>query len=141
MGWDLVNPWVIVSALCCVLLSAPLLHAADERPPSAQEGTEGTVLAIDAGDLVLDVGSGAEVQVGTVVELWRPMRVRHPVTGKVLTDRFKLGTVRLTEVRSVLSLAKVDASAFRRPPMRGGYQARSFDQGGPMLGGGLSYAF
>lgn len=146
---------VTASIFLCSVLSASLGHAADDRP--ARRTYEGTVLALDAGDLILDVGSTTGAQVGMSVEVWRPMRVRHPVTGKILVDRFKIGSVRLSEVQNVMSLAKVDVSAFQRQPTPGDVvivplpeqpvpttkpnQARSFDQGGPSLGGALSYAF
>ena len=72
-------------------LVAPLSRAAPE--PLSKPAAEGTVAAIDTGDLVLDIGSAAGIRPGQVVELWRPMRLRHPVTGKVLVDRFKIGSV------------------------------------------------
>jgi hypothetical protein len=95
-----------------VALAAPVLHAAT---PPLSKPVEGTVVAIDSGDLVLDIGSAAGVRPGQVVELWRPMRIRHPVTGKALVDRFKIGSVRLIEVQAVLSLGKVDGAPSRAP--------------------------
>jgi hypothetical protein len=41
----------------------------------------------------------------------------------------------------LLAEAGVNMGAGFQANVRGGYQARSFDQGGPTLGGGLSYAF
>jgi hypothetical protein len=41
----------------------------------------------------------------------------------------------------LLGEAAVDVGAGFRVDVRGGYQARSFNQGGPTLGGGLGYAF
>ncbi|MBX3226779.1 MAG: hypothetical protein KIT84_38830 [Labilithrix sp.] len=79
---------------------------------------EGTLVAIDAGDLVLDIGQEANVQVGQVVELWRPVRLKHPVNGKVLVDRFKIATVKLVDVQRVLSLGKIE-QASQRPPATG----------------------
>ena len=66
---------------------------------------DGTVIAIDGGDLVLDLGTTKGVHDGDVVEIWRPLRLRHPVTGQALVDRFRIGSLRLTQVRGVLSLA------------------------------------
>jgi hypothetical protein len=79
---------------------------------------DGTVVAIDSGDLVIDVGKSKGAHEGEEVELWRPVHVRHPVTGHVLSDRFRIGTVRLTQVQSMLSLAKIDGT-FLRPPAAG----------------------
>jgi hypothetical protein len=41
----------------------------------------------------------------------------------------------------LLGEAGIDVGAGLRVDVRGGYQARRFDQGGPTLGGGLAYAF
>jgi hypothetical protein len=98
------------AAALTVLVFMPIVDPSSARAAAP----EGTVVAIDSGDLVLDIGA-AGVRIGQVVELWRPMRVRHPVTGKVLVDRFKIGNVRLVEVQNVLSLAKVDGTTTRAP--------------------------
>jgi hypothetical protein len=76
------------------------------------------VVAIDAGELVVDVGAARGVHDGDLVELWRPVRLRHPVTGQLLVDRFRIGTLRLTQVRSTLSLAVIEG-AVSRPPAAG----------------------
>lgn len=75
---------------------------------------EGTLLAIDTGDLVFDIGRAA-VRQGQVVELWRPVRLKHPVTGKVVVDRFKIATVKLTDVQAVMSLGRVEQGSQRQP--------------------------
>jgi len=60
--------------------------------------------------------------VGSTLEIWRPLKLKHPVTGKVLTDRFKIGAVDVVQVRKVVSLAKPsgalarDARRRRDPP-------------------------
>lgn len=92
--------------------AAPRAAGAPLAPPEA------TVLAIDSGDLVVDLGTNKGVREGQIVELWRPLRVRHPVTGQTLVDRFKLGTIRLAQVQATLSLAKVE-NQLLRPPATG----------------------
>jgi hypothetical protein len=95
-------------AACLVSLSfAPLLHAA----PSAD--VEGYVLTMDSGDVVVDVGKQRGAAVGDVLELWRPLKLKHPVTGKIVTDRFLIGRLRLTQVRDTLSLAQPDGALAR----------------------------
>lgn len=89
--------------------TAPRASAATLAPPEA------TVLAIDSGDLVVDLGTTKGAREGQVVELWRPLRMRHPVTGQTLVDRFRLGTIRLTQVQPTLSLAKVEGTLLRSP--------------------------
>ena len=84
------------------------------RAAVAAESHEGTLIAIDAGDLVLDVGRNA-VRPGQVVELWRPVRLKHPVTGKLLVDRFRIATLKLVDVQAVMSLARVEQASQRAP--------------------------
>lgn len=81
---------------------------------AAAEGHEGTLLAIDAGDLVFDVGRSA-VHKGQIVELWRPVKLKHPVTGKLVVDRFRIATVKLVDVQAVMSLGRVEQGSQRTP--------------------------
>jgi hypothetical protein len=112
------------AALAIAVLSLSLLRALEAHGQSSRV-VEGTVVAIDSGDLVVDIGSANGARVGQVIELWRPMRLRHPVSGKMLTDRFKIGRVRLVEVQKVLSIARIDAdsealkNSFSRAPATG----------------------
>lgn len=100
-----------LAAAAVLTLRAPA-RAETAPPPDA------TVIAIDGGDLVLDIGAPKGVRDGDVVELWRPVRVRHPVTGATLVDRFRIGSLRLTQVRGSLSLSVVEGAA-SRPPATG----------------------
>jgi hypothetical protein len=74
---------------------------------------EGTVMALQDEDLVLDLGSARGAFDGAEVEIWRPIKLKHPVTGKVLTDRFRIGVLELQQVRSAMSLARVKGSLSR----------------------------
>ena len=110
----------LLSSTCLVALGVALpasgwaQSAAPARPASA----DAAVVAIDTGELVLDVGAARGVHEGDLVELWRPVRLRHPVSGQMLVDRFRIGTLRLTQVRSSLSLSVVEG-ALSRPPAVG----------------------
>ncbi|MDB4936972.1 MAG: hypothetical protein JWP87_3944 [Labilithrix sp.] len=110
------------SACACtaLLLASGAAHAEGVPSPTRSNAgaPEGTVVAIDTGELVVDVGSAKGVHEGDLVELWRPLRVRHPVTGQMLVDRFRIGTLRLTQVRSTLSLSVVEGG-LSRPPATG----------------------
>lgn len=79
-------------------------------PTWAQTKTGGdvraTIVSLDGEDLVVDLGVGQGATEGTLVELWRPVKLRHPVSGKFLEDRFRIGTLQLTQVRPNLSLAQ-----------------------------------
>lgn len=66
-------------------------------------------------DIVLDVTSVDGAKVGTIVELWRPLTLRHPVTGEDISDQFLIGRLRLTQVRGALSLARPLGALAREP--------------------------
>jgi hypothetical protein len=101
--------WFVATA--AVALSTKSAHA---QTPSA----EGAVVAVERDDVIVDLGQSRGAADGDVVEIWRPLRLKHPVTGKVLFDRFVIGKLRLVQVRPSLSLAKPDGS-LSRPPEAG----------------------
>jgi len=84
-------------------------------PTALAEGPVGTIIAIDAGELVVDYGALKGAHDGDVVELWRPLRLKHPVSGKPLNERFRIGALRLVQVRGTLSLATLEGTATRTP--------------------------
>ena len=84
-------------------------------PAALAEGPVGTIVAIDAGELVVDYGALKGAHDGDVVELWRPLRLKHPVSGKPLNERFRIGALRLVQVRGTLSLATLEGTATRAP--------------------------
>jgi hypothetical protein len=109
-----------------VLLSADA--AAQPRSPSGQGDLEiiGTVLAVqdenaitdEERELVVDLGADRGGSEGLLVELWRPLKLKHPVTGKLIVDRFRIGTVKLGQVRPTLALASA-AGSLARPATAG----------------------
>lgn len=100
------------TALTAAVALAILVAA---TPSSAQTGPtlEGTVLLLDGGDVVVDLGKARGIGDGDVVELWRPIKVKHPVTGRLITDRFKIGELKITQARDVLSLARPSGALLR----------------------------
>ena len=102
-------------ALASLALGA-LLFAGSVRAEDAY--VEGTVLGADSTDLVVDLGSSRGASDGAVVELWRSIRVKHPVTGQMLTDRFLIGKLKLIQVRPNLALAQPNG-VLSRPPQPG----------------------
>ena len=124
--------WITSAAIVCPLLSASAAHAqggeADAQEPAARTAAgsaalanapppsvAGTVLGIDGEDIVLDLGSSKGAADGSVVELWRPFKLRHPVTGQTLTDRFRIGALRLVQVQRTLALARPEGTLTRGP--------------------------
>ena len=93
--------WIVALCTC-----ASVAHA---------QGTtqEGSLVAVDAEDLILDLGSTRGAREGDIVDLWRPLRVKHPVTGKLIVDRFRIGQLRLVQVRPTIALARPEGALAR----------------------------
>jgi hypothetical protein len=90
-------------------------HPQEVRGQTPDVAKEGTVVQVELDDMVLDLGSLEGAATNAIVEVWRPIRVKHPVTGKVLVDRFLFGHLRLIQVGSNLSLAQAEGTLMRVP--------------------------
>jgi hypothetical protein len=101
--------WIAATAL----LVLPGLAAA--QPADTSREVSATVVSRDGADLVVDLGSAAGARPGDVVELWRPLKLRHPVTKQWLEDRFRIGSLRLVQVGNKLTLAQPDGQPIRQP--------------------------
>ena len=80
----------------------------------------GWVVSIDGPDVVVDLGASQGAHAGDVVEIWRPIKLKHPVTGKIVTDRFRTGDLTLHQVRGNLSWAR-PVGTLERPVAVGDY--------------------
>ncbi len=85
------------------------------RAGARARDTEGYVIRVDGDDVIVDVAAKVGAAEGDVLELWRPLRLKHPVTGRVVTDRFSIGRLVLKEVRSELSLAHAEGELEQAP--------------------------
>lgn len=94
------------------LLVLSLAGTASANPP-VERTEEGYVVALEDGELIVDLAEARGAKPGDVVELWRPLDLKHPVTGKRVRDRFRIGSLRLTQVRLSLSLARAEGSLAR----------------------------
>ena len=99
-----------VAALAAILFAS---NAAFGQPQ--REAVEGHVLELSDGDIVVDLAHQRGARDGALVELWRPLAVKHPVTGQVINDRFLIGRLKLVQVREALSLARADGKLARAP--------------------------
>jgi hypothetical protein len=114
--WRSARIRLLVSLAFSAVVACP--SAVVAQTPARAPDTESAVVAVETDDLVVDFGSTRGAIEGESVELWRPLHLRHPVTGKPLTDRFIIGKLRLTQVRPTLSLAATDG-ALTRPAQVG----------------------
>src|SRR5262245_19044302 len=97
--------WGRGTRACLSALSLAIaLAGAEVAPASAEESgaVEGTVIQVDAKEIVVDLAGKKGAADGDFAELWRPLRLKHPVTGRMVTDRFLIGKLRLTQVRNEL---------------------------------------
>src|SRR5262245_15340085 len=97
-----------VRASAWAVLCAAMLWSGVAAAQSDVESVEGHVLQIDDAALIVDLAGARGASDGDVLELWRPLRLRHPVTGKPVVDRFLIGRLKLTQVRDRLALAKIE---------------------------------
>ncbi|MBI4703037.1 MAG: hypothetical protein HY744_18120 [Deltaproteobacteria bacterium] len=81
----------------------------------AAGSVEGHVVAVQGHDVIVDIAAGHGAGTGDVVELWRPLVLRHPVTKKEVRDRFRIGVLVLRQVRERLSLAAAEGEIDRPP--------------------------
>ncbi len=89
--------------------------AASSSPKPKPTEVQGAVVQIDNEDLVIDLGASSGATSNQLADLFRPLRIKHPVTGKILTDRFKIGQIQFDQVRPTLSLAKPSGTLSRVP--------------------------
>ncbi len=96
----------VAAALLLPVITAR--RALAEPAEAASETVEGRVVAFELGDVVVDIAGDRGATTGAVLELWRPLTLKHPVTGQMVSDRFLIGRLRLTQVRGALALAHAD---------------------------------
>lgn len=102
-----------IAALFAVLLAVGPALGASAGPADV----EGYVLSIEGQDVFLDVGSMKGASVGETVELWRPIELVNPVTKQRIKDRYRIGTLKLVQVRDRMAVAVVDST--KREPAPG----------------------
>ncbi len=92
--------------------------SASAQPAPEMAHREGTVVRVDGDLLMVDLGRGAGLEEGQRVPVFRPITVRHPITGQSLRDRYPLGTLQVYSVGDSLSVLRL-TSALLRPPAVG----------------------
>ena len=107
------SSWLVLLALFGLLRAEPA-SAAKPVPSLAAKVAEGRVLTgvvlrIDGAEFVIDLGRIAGLQQGMQVTLYRTVKVRHPVTGKDLLDRFAVGQTEALEVVESMALLQPDS--------------------------------
>ena len=91
----------LIVLVCCLAMSSIAI-------------AEPTVLAVDGGDIYIDLGARDGVGAGTEVELLHEIVAKDPRTGATLRDRFALGTLTVVKSGDRISIARADASLAKR---------------------------
>ncbi len=102
--------------LAAAMVTVTRFASAQQAP--AQPPGEGTVVRVDRDLLVVDLGRDAGLTEGQRVPLWRPLTVRHPITGQSLRDRYPLGSVQVYSVGDSLTVLR-HSEGLLRPPAVG----------------------
>lgn len=97
---------------------AATASTASSSATAAWTTVEGRVVGVEDGKFVVDVGARAGATAGLTAELWRPLKLKNPATGRTVEDRYRIGALRITEVLDVMSFAEPEGES-RRPPAPG----------------------
>jgi hypothetical protein len=82
-------------------------------PRARAQDVEGNVLALQGNDVVVDLGTTRGLAPGDVVEVWRPLKLKHPVSGQVITDRFRIARMKIVQARPSIGIARIEGDADR----------------------------
>jgi hypothetical protein len=91
-----------------IAVSAVATAGRAQLPAAPDPRVRATIVRIDGDDLVIDAGEGA-ISAGEELQVYRSLDVRHPLTHKLLHDRFVIATVRVEQVGVALSIVRVVA--------------------------------
>ncbi len=86
-----------------LLLSMVTLIGAT-RARAAPPEVAGTIVKVDGGEVFVDIGRADGLAAGDTLEVFRRIEIKHPVTRRVLIDRFPTGTVTVAEAGHLLSI-------------------------------------
>lgn len=80
----------------------------------------GTVVKLEAGEMYFDLGHASGLTPGATIRMKRTIRLKHPVTGKLVEDELPLGTLTVSLVGDELSMA-IPTDALLYPAEIGDY--------------------
>lgn len=106
---------VIASAAPATESSSAATQPAPPPAPPRFTTIEGRIIGLEEGSLVVDIGARAGAAVGDSGELWRPVQMRHPVTKRPVEDRYRIGTLKVTDALQVMSFARVEGELRQEP--------------------------
>ncbi len=110
--------WTLALAIASLAAAGGETSPAAAQPADGATTIEGHVLEVRGEDVTVDLAAKRGASDGDRLELWRPVKLRHPVTQKLIEDRFRIGTLQVVQVQQHLGLARLDGKAMR-PPLVG----------------------
>lgn len=84
-----------------------------QAPPD--RAIEGVVVQVQGGEIIVDLGRARGLPGQTLVQVYRRVEVKHPITHKTVVDRFPIGAMLLEQVGSALSIASRQDGLSRKP--------------------------
>ena len=105
--------WVL-GCMGALAVSSVAFGVEAQTASSAEAVVKGNVVELQGDELLVDLGASTGLRAGDRLQLWRPVVLRHPVTKKLLSDRFLIGELELVQVRPNLSLARAVRAARKR---------------------------
>ncbi len=112
--------WPVLGLVLGATLMASVAAAQPASEPTQESPQEGVVVRVDDGEVIVDLGRDVGLQGDAVVQVYRRVEVRHPRTGRVIEDRFPIGSMVLQDVGALLSIGN-DWSDLRRTPRVGDF--------------------
>lgn len=100
------------------LICLTITSAASAQPTTTRAAT---VVRIDGDDVFIDVGASRAPR-GAVLDVFRSIEVRHPVTRQPLRDRFLVGRVQVLQAGETLGVARIVGTPWR--PLQVGDEVR-----------------
>jgi hypothetical protein len=95
------------AALAIVVATGQGSAYAQARPNAVgRAANEGVVVAVEPSIVYIDMGAQRGVTVGTEFVVWRDIQRVHPVSRDILRDRFRLGTLHITQVGQHLAIGR-----------------------------------
>jgi len=70
----------------------------DDAPAAA--AVEGHIIDIQGEEIIIDLAASSGAKVDDLVQVWRALQVRHPVTKQLVKDRFVIGAAAAAGGRS-----------------------------------------
>ncbi len=101
--------------LLTLALLAPSVVIGKDKKSRDGGPVEGVVVQVKNNEMIVDVGVKRGLPADATVYVYRRVEVVHPATGKTIGDRFPIGSVRLDQVGTLLSISNSPETLERTP--------------------------